>query len=152
MCHSNLTLPPSDQAGRMKYCSLILVVIVVFIVVSYKSSHHASNPPKHRMSGAVARTTNTSHTPFPSNKSPGSGCKGDRGVLRVAGEVGDSRDIRALQPPPTSKQAKAHGTNSSQSQVQSGGTTYFYSGRQVSGGERGVFGNVGSFPSALLCT
>lgn len=114
------------------------------MVDSYRSSlsHHASNPPKHRMGVTVSKATNASHTPLPNSKSSGSGRKGDKVMLRGTAEgpnVGGSRDVRGittLQPPPPSKLAKAKGTSSPvapQSLVQSGGTTYFYSGRQVSG-------------------
>jgi len=66
---------------------------------------------------------------------------GDQVVRRSVSEgtclSGSGYAITALQPPPTSKSGKirpSSSTPSTQSQVQSGGTTYFYSGQQVMDG------------------
>ena len=100
------------------------------------------------MGGAVSRTTNTkgvsghtqsqhSHSgalsspPRKGNQETSPrGLMGGGSVQNMGGGVG----ITALQPPPVSKQAKIRATssNTAQSLVQSGGTTYFYSGQQVS--------------------
>ena len=66
--------------------------------------------------------------------------EGDQEVRRSA-SVGTSRSrsgfaVTTLQPPPTAKSGKIKPSSSApstQSQVQSGGTTYFYSGKQVKG-------------------
>lgn len=56
-----------------------------------------------------------------------------RSVSEGSGRSGSGFSFTALQPPPSSKQGKSRGAASNQSQVQSGGTTYFYSGQQVGG-------------------
>lgn len=56
-----------------------------------------------------------------------------RSASEGSGRSGSGFGFTALQPPPASKQNKTRGTASNQSQVQAGGTTYFYSGQQVRG-------------------
>ena len=69
------------------------------------------------------------------NQDSGGGKGGERGD--VWSNSGGSESYTSLQPPPASKQtrfrmnASTSSSNSSRSQVQSGGTTYFYSGQQV---------------------
>lgn len=101
--------------------------------VSYRS-HHASNPPKHRVHGGVARAGGVASNPStkPHRK------KDLRGAGEVKGQGGSGGEIRGvgittLHPPPASKQSVPRATPSPvpQPHVQSGGTTYFYSGRQV---------------------
>lgn len=91
------------------------------------------------MVGGVANHTH----PHPSTKLQSPPQKKDQGTGGVGrGGAGNHSDdvIAPLQPPPVSKQAKPRpipstSTSSSSSQqphIQSGGTTYFYSGQQVS--------------------
>lgn len=117
-------------------------------------SHNASNPPKHRVHGAITRAGGVARTggvaSNPSTKphrkkdlrgtgetkglGGGGGGGGEiRGLGGDGGGLGGSGGITTLQPPPASKQSVPRATPSPvpQSQVQSGGTTYFYSGKQV---------------------
>lgn len=109
-----------------------------------------SNPPKHRMgAGGMAKGANPSSSsssgrrggPAPSKSAPlkrekeGVARKVVKGSMTGSGLGGGSEGvITTLQPPPASKGAKVRATPSpvTQSLVQSGGTTYYYSGQQAS--------------------
>ncbi len=70
-----------------------------------------------------------------SKKADSSGRAQSSGRAEEVTRSSSSYSFTTLQPPPASKSSKNKGGHapSSQSQVQSGGTTYFYSGQQVKG-------------------
>ena len=131
------------------HCSLFLSPHINSLS-SYKSSlsQHVSNPPKYRVGVTLSRERNhlqgqcnTKLHPPPQKRDGETGSGGEkRGKeSRGTGTIGnplleDNDRVTAMHPPPVSKQGKICATSSTaaQSQVQSGGTTYFYSGQQVS--------------------